>query len=416
MEFVSYNLDGEQQFWDELDDIVRRPCKTAHTIDRHLQTFLEFVSVFQDEYLVSAADWTRCGYLFLESQMFLEHSEYIRRQLIKNFKAEGLSNAQVYLTSTILLYDGRERQATFEEMQEFDLFPTLLELVGGRPGDEGKPCRNRLLELLYEMSRVQRLRWEDLSAIDDKFILYLFELVEEQADIDDPYHYVVIKVLLVLNEQYMVSAHAPPAGGDGLPSRSEVLTNKVIKFLCFKGDDFKTFGENIILLLNRETETSLQLLILKLLYLLCTTPATYEYFYRNDLYVLVDVVIRNLLDLPDDAESLRHTYLRVLYPLLAHTQLRYAPFYKIDELRMLFHTLSSIRSNHFQPVDDTTVRLVRRCGDVQWLIGKEDKREKTEPDKPREEEGDEKNLHEGRGSSVELAIVAEKPGVIAPSR
>ena len=57
----------------------------------------------------------------------------------------------------------------------------------------------------------------------------------------------------MLNEQYMVSAHAPPAGGDGLPSRSEVLTNKVIKFLCFKGDDFKTFGENIILLLNRES-------------------------------------------------------------------------------------------------------------------------------------------------------------------
>lgn len=50
-------------------------------------------------------------------------------------------------------------------------------------------------------------------------------------------------------------------------------------------------------------ETSLQLLILKLIFLLCTTSATYEYFYRNDLYVLCDVVIRNLLDLPDDAES-----------------------------------------------------------------------------------------------------------------
>ena len=57
-------------------------------------------------------------------------------------------------------------------------------------------------------------------------------------------------------------------------------------------------------------ETSLQLLILKLLYLIFTTPETYEYFYNNDLRVLVDVFIRELYDLPDDAESvLRHSTL-----------------------------------------------------------------------------------------------------------
>ena len=44
-------------------------------------------------------------------------------------------------------------------------------------------------------------------------------------------------------------------------------------------------------------------MILKLLYLLFTTTATYEYFYDNDLRVLVDVIIRNLLDLPDEAKD-----------------------------------------------------------------------------------------------------------------
>ena len=52
-------------------------------------------------------------------------------------------------------------------------------------------------------------------------------------------------------------------------------------------------------------ETALQLLILKLLYLIFTTPETYEYFYSNDLRVLVDVFIRELHDLPDDAESVQ---------------------------------------------------------------------------------------------------------------
>lgn len=45
----------------------------------------------------------------------------------------------------------------------------------------------------------------------------------------------------------MVSAH-DPTGDSGVP-----LTNKVIKVLASKGGTFKTFGENIILLLNRES-------------------------------------------------------------------------------------------------------------------------------------------------------------------
>jgi hypothetical protein len=47
----------------------------------------------------------------------------------------------------------------------------------------------------------------------------------------------------------------------------------------------------------------MQLLILKILYLLFTTPGTQEYFYTNDLRVLLDVFIRELVDLPDEAET-----------------------------------------------------------------------------------------------------------------
>jgi Protein of unknown function (DUF2013) len=54
---------------------------------------------------------------------------------------------------------------------------------------------------------------------------------------------------LVLNEQYMVAAHHPSmTGGSSLP-----FTNRVIKILASQGGHFKTFGENIILLLNRES-------------------------------------------------------------------------------------------------------------------------------------------------------------------
>lgn len=120
---------------------------------------------------------------------------------------------------------------------------------------------------------------------------------------------------------------------------------------------------------------------LKLLYLLFTTPPTYEYFYTNDLHVLVDILVRNLLDLPEEASSLRHTYLRVLYPLLEHTQLQFPPHYKRDEIRKLLLVLggghladASDGQNglhhwgHFEAIDETTKRLVKRCEGVSWLI------------------------------------------------
>lgn len=48
----------------------------------------------------------------------------------------------------------------------------------------------------------------------------------------------------------MVSAHDPASGQAPVP-----LTNKVIKVLSAHGSAYKTFGENIILLLNREGES-----------------------------------------------------------------------------------------------------------------------------------------------------------------
>lgn len=53
---------------------------------------------------------------------------------------------------------------------------------------------------------------------------------------------------LVLNEQFMVAAHDPAV----LSKRSMPLTNKVVKVLSSHGSRYKTFGANIILLLNRE--------------------------------------------------------------------------------------------------------------------------------------------------------------------
>jgi hypothetical protein len=47
----------------------------------------------------------------------------------------------------------------------------------------------------------------------------------------------------------------------------------------------------------------MRFLVLKVLYLLFTNKATSEYFYTNDLCVLVDVFLREIVDLDEDNES-----------------------------------------------------------------------------------------------------------------
>lgn len=214
----------------------------------------------------------------------------------------------------------------------------------------------------------------------------------------------------MLNEQYMLASTETINDPDAAP-----LTNRIVKCLSLYGPSFRTFGENIILLLNRETETSLQLLILKLLYLLFTNKATYEYFYTNDLRVLLDVIIRNLMDLPDEKISLRHTYLRVLYPLLAHTQLSQPPHYKRDEILRVLSILRGSQNAHFAPADETTLRLVERVAKVQWL---DDEQGKGEAEVARKILGISLSPSQTASSiSVgDVAGVMEKPGVQTPSR
>ena len=50
----------------------------------------------------------------------------------------------------------------------------------------------------------------------------------------------------------------------------------------------------------------MQLLILKILYLIFTTKGTSEYFYTNDLCVLVDVFLRELAGLDEESDVVCH--------------------------------------------------------------------------------------------------------------
>lgn len=370
----------ESYFWEEIDRLVQPEITDEDAVTQAVCAFVDFVAQLGAEYLQDDRDVESCCYKLLDSKIFSEQSDLARDALL-NLEFESESIPKSFVMVYLLLLDGRRHPRTFKLMKRAGMTCTIAEIAKEQYIEA--PRFTRLaLTTLYEMCRIQKLPETDLSFFDEEYVWFLLRSVEVSRDDEDPYSYKSIKVIVSLNEQFMVATlphtqqpfpRSPSNTSLAITEQqsrqpeSRVSQNSVVKVLSAHGARFKAFGENLIRMLNRERDSSLQLLILKQLFLLCTNPATYEYFYTNDLYVLIDVFIRELYDLPADAEGLRHTYLRVLHPLLIHTQLRNPPYYKVPELVKLLTSLNQ-ECSHFGPVGTTTVRLLARCLTVPWLL------------------------------------------------
>jgi hypothetical protein len=167
-------------------------------IDNALRSYLQFTTNFKDEYLPSEFEVAKCLHRLMQSELFAANKDYVRTQIVYSLMQEDVA-ATLHVIASFLLFDGRNNEGTFEMMNTEGCFPRLVELI--KKGKRDDPGLHRLLlELLYEMSRMQRLSTEDLGQVDDDFIAYLFQIIEELSDdVDDPYHYPVIRVLVSPN-------------------------------------------------------------------------------------------------------------------------------------------------------------------------------------------------------------------------
>ncbi len=68
----------------------------------------------------------------------------------------------LHIIGSFLLFDGRHNEWTFELMKAEGAFPRLVQLIQSQRDDDAGLHR-LLLELLYEMSRIQQLSLEELS-------------------------------------------------------------------------------------------------------------------------------------------------------------------------------------------------------------------------------------------------------------
>ncbi|KAI9464087.1 hypothetical protein BJY52DRAFT_886198 [Lactarius psammicola] len=390
---IVYLIDNAQQFWSELEDILKIPgIASLSLLDATLKRSIAFNASYHEQYLQSPLQLEHACNLIFDSELFAFHSERMCEILTDEAAVNTDPHAQFILFSILLLY-GRRNPSFLRSYKRWQpLFPLLMDHVlvdidpdiedtfsgststsGPSTGWKGLviPIEARLrslsVRLLYEVCRSSKLSIAELKVFDDSFLDKLFDLVEQTRSMhDETFNYSVIKLIISLNEQFMVAELAKPQNDITNVTNSQ---NRVLHVLIRRHGTSQTFGENLIFMLNRAGRTPedlvMQLLVLKMLYILFNTKGLSEYFYTNDLCVLVDVFLREIVDLDEESESLRHTYLRVLHPLLTKTQLRSLPYKRPHIVRALE---SLVGHQEIREVNSTTKRLVDRCLSGEWCV------------------------------------------------
>ncbi|GLB45161.1 putative protein of unknown function (DUF2013) [Lyophyllum shimeji] len=391
---ITYVVENAQQFWSELEDMLsfgKVNIPTLSLLDSTLRRFLALCASYHGTFSAhSPLQLEHACELILDSELFQFHSERMCEILVDDLQSRTDPHTQFMYYHVLLCY-GRRRSDFLRSQKRWQpLLPLLMDHIlveidpdvedtyfgvaggsGGSMANVPVPIEAKLrslgVRILYEVCRVQKLSVHDLRIFDDSFIDYLFDLVEQTRHMhDETFNYGVIKLIVALNEQFMVASLGNEIEQVTNDSESK---NRVLRVLMRRLGSSKTFGENMIFMLNRAGRTPddlcMQLLILKILYVLFTTKGTSEYFYTNDLCVLVDVFLRELVDLDEESESLRHTYLRVLHPLLTKTQLREVPY---KRPQIVYALESLIANGHVREVHATTKRLVERCLSGDWCL------------------------------------------------
>ncbi|RPD60621.1 hypothetical protein L226DRAFT_545118 [Lentinus tigrinus ALCF2SS1-7] len=399
---IVYIIENAQQFWSELEEILHLPPDvTLSKLDSALRGFISFCAAYHEQYLQSPLQLDHACDMLLASELFQFHSERMCELMVGDAQTTTDPHYETILYSVMLAHGRRKASFLRSQKRWQPLLPLLMDHVrldvdpevdsgfyGTGPGSSSgsrsiavpieAKLRSLSVQLLYEVCRVQKMSLQELRLFDDSFIDYLFDLVEQTRDMqDETFNYSVIKLIVALNEQFMVASlhpNTPQPNPNGFAAqqvdpRMPESSNRVLRVLISRVGSSPTFGENLIFMLNRAERTPedlcMQLLVLKLLYLLFTTKGMAEFFYTNDLCVLVDVFLREICNIDEENESLRHTYLRVLHPLLTKTQLRNMPYKRPQ----IVQTLESLIENEtIRDVDPTTKRLVTRCMSGDWCV------------------------------------------------
>ncbi|CAG8442086.1 1310_t:CDS:2 [Diversispora eburnea] len=315
-------MDDAGKFWAELDNLLSQGEHNQDMARKSIDLYINVMAKYEDDYLKTEMDFRKCCYALLDSRTFQKFLNKTIEHLI-HLTVMHIDLKELWVIYNILFLAGKENSLNF-----------------------------KLISSFKEMNFIFKLK-QNICKLEEE---------NTRDEEDETFNYSIIHLILSFNEQFMAHQATYQNFDDDLNH------NTLLRVLSTRFGTSKTFGENVIFMLNREVEPHIQMLILKLLYNIFNAPETYDYFYTNDLCVLIDVFIRELYDLPEESEALRHSYLRVLYPLITNTQL-FQNKYKKHHIYSLLLDLIGFSTKQFKPISPTTQRLVDRCLLAEYFEG-----------------------------------------------
>ncbi|CCX33775.1 hypothetical protein FPQ18DRAFT_391210 [Pyronema domesticum] len=392
-------LEPEIDWREVLRRVVDSKCETVQTFDTHFKAYLREFSKLFTEKKIKEDDLDQCALILQRSPAFSaiqtrpgdEYKKALNEAQIQDHLVERLDKAaddlQLLLMLKVLRVCGkRDEQTTgkvrtmFKAMAVSDVaFKCVTERIMNQPYDS--VMRLTCLRLCHEMIRptiVFKILLTTYVTMD--FLNHLLSVIVEYSwDEDeseygelDPYHN-AFRIITSLSEQYLVQ---------GCPlEENPIHKNLQIDYMQPKRS-FSKFGEKIFYILNRERDHRSVCQILMLLHSLIGSPIKEDQvliLYRNDLMVLIGILLRYLNDNDEEEGYVRvHEYsIRLLEDLKNNTDLCDSDSVRMDgnggqnQRDQIYYTLKRIidhSSGH-------TLRLAKRC----WQVWFEEKKTLLSP-------------------------------------
>lgn len=331
--------------WADLEDILATDTTDVMQVGQIIDLYLDVMADFLSSSRFKCVSALRGAEIFLNSDVMHAHTTYCRRRLVALLTTK-IDQPSEYMASlgAIVLRDIDQHSTPIAQIvAESGAVPQVVATLWlFRYTDTSTTLI--YIGVLYRLCITKQLPVSDLHSLTYDLIEYLYRRVcdndDDPEDADDD----TLLLLLALNEQYVAQS---------------IPENKVVNVLKSNLLRYRAVGGKVVLLANRTSSTLIKVLVCKFLYYIFTTPETFNFIYTNDLKVLVEVLLRELSDLPDEADDLRQMYLRVLHVLLDNTTICEEKFKQSDIVSVLRCSIESSEGE--------TRRIAERCLSVEWL-------------------------------------------------
>ncbi|AGO11844.1 AaceriADR075Wp [[Ashbya] aceris (nom. inval.)] len=365
-------------FWDYLESLLdATDCTSEAQVNSALVAYVKTASERYGDYLVDDRDFYRVALLLLSAPLYERNKAFCISKMLSLLSIDLLEMSMKFVISYILLCECKADSSSLDYVLDYQGFTVIynklyehfaylhrysndeeskleanITELDEEINEELRKISTVLLDLLFQILKYSKCELGNLQQVDDFFVYYM--MVSLRSDtVEDMYNNAKFRLLLALNEQYIISNHK--AG----------LENKVYAYLM-NHTVSKQFMELLLLQFNRTIDKSLQIMMCKIIYLILTSrdDIAMNYFYLNDLHVVTDVLIRNLTNISEDEEVLRNTFLRILDLILRKTEWTQT-HYREQELLELLEYLCSVdnlcSSGDVKSEHMSTTKLALKC-------------------------------------------------------